>query len=345
MSKYNNIKSIPIESIPKEEIKIAIKEWAEGNKSLENLLWLCYEKNLKTSGSHAGARPFIDFKYQEGLNKMVCLFERAQTIKGSDIYIQIDGVNPFSGEDFDKAFISIGNDSKYENETDSFFDLLSDALKNNMQEKGEHPLLKILNFLNDKGSGLNLRLIYNRDDSYDFSIESSIISEDRYKYYSDLFKNAGMVENKSENKNRYEWQIKSNNLKDILKKIDDISNVIINNFSLEPETDENKITNFILLAKYKKKTLSKNDFENWLKDENSKFLGTNSEEKENAETLKMSDSEKKVYVELKDKRRLKKDNLENESKKALSNKNGFVNVIYASIILIVIVIIYLILIK
>ena len=40
-----------------------------------------------------------------------------------------------------------------------------------------------------------------------------------------------MVENKSENKNRYEWQIKSNNLKDILKKIDDISNVIINNFS------------------------------------------------------------------------------------------------------------------
>lgn len=273
------------------------------------------------------------------------MFERAQTIKGSDIYIQIDGVNPFSGEDFDKAFISIGNDSKYENETDSFFDLLFDALKNNMQEKGEHPLLKILNFLNDKGSGLNLRLIYNRDDSYDFSIESSIISEDRYKYYSDLFKNAGMVENKSENKNRYEWQIKSNNLKDILKKIDDISNVIINNFSLEPETDENKITNFILLAKYKKKTLSKNDFENWLKDENSKFLGTNSEEKENAETLKMSDSEKKVYVELKDKRRLKKDNLENESKKALSNKNGFVNVIYASIILIVIVIIYLILIK
>ena len=59
----------------------------------------------------------------------------------------------------------------------------------------------------------------------------------------------------------------------------------------------------------------------------------------------MSDSEKKVYVELKDKRRLKKDNLENESKKSLSNKNGFVNVIYASIILIVVVIIYLILIK
>ena len=66
---------------------------------------------------------------------------------------------------------------------------------------------------------------------------------------------------------------------------------------------------------------------------------------EKDEHLKMSNSEQKVYVELKDKRRLKKDNLENESKKALSNKNGFVNVIYASIILIFIVIIYLILIK
>ena len=90
MSKYNNIKSIPIESIPKEEIKIAIKEWAEGNKSLENLLWLCYEKNLKTSGSHAGARPFIDFKYQEGLNN----FKRREIIKLCDVVVDgryIDG--------------------------------------------------------------------------------------------------------------------------------------------------------------------------------------------------------------------------------------------------------------
>ena len=154
-----------------------------------------------------------------------------------------------------------------------------------------------------------------------------------------------MLENKSENKNRYEWQIKSNNLEDILKKIDNISNVIINNFSLEPEKDENKITNFILLAKYKKKTLSKNDFENWLENENSKFLGTYDEKKEKIEILKMSDSEKKMYHKLKDKRTLKTNNLENKSKKSLSNKNGFVNVIYASIILIVVVIIYLILIK
>ena len=59
----------------------------------------------------------------------------------------------------------------------------------------------------------------------------------------------------------------------------------------------------------------------------------------------MSDSEKKMYHKLKDKRTLKTNNLENKSKKSLSNKNGFVNVIYASIILLVIVIIYLVLVK
>lgn len=45
MSKYNHIKSISIESIPPKKIKRAIKEWAEGNESLEKLLHTCYKKN------------------------------------------------------------------------------------------------------------------------------------------------------------------------------------------------------------------------------------------------------------------------------------------------------------
>lgn len=73
MSKYNNIKSIPIDSIPKEEIKIAIKEWAEGDESMEKLLLTCYDKGIKTSGCHAGAGSYIAFSYQEKINKISCL--------------------------------------------------------------------------------------------------------------------------------------------------------------------------------------------------------------------------------------------------------------------------------
>lgn len=375
MSKYNHIKSIPIESIPQEEIKMAISEWAEGDKALENLLWICYEKGLKTSGSHAGARPFIDFKYQEGLNKIVCLFEKIQTIKGSDIYIQIDGGNPFSGDDFDKAFISLGNDSEFKEDVDSFFDMLSETLQKNMDEKKDHPLLKILNSLNDKGTSLRLRFKYNRDGNYEFSIESSIINEDRHNYYSELFKKTNMNEeiiNMFEDKKRYNWRIKSNNLEEIMEKMNNISDVIESDFKLEPETDENKIIDFTLLAKQKKQTLSKNAFDNWLKAKREELLAPvnkkqvskepsiSSDRKESKKTkksqpIKMNNFEKKAYPPLKQKQNIKvqvgkqmqskinvktlknnNTNTSNKSKNTSSNSNGFIDIIFGSIITIII---------
>ena len=78
MSKYNNMTSIPIDSIPKEEIAVAIKEWAEGDESLEKLLWCCYEKGIKTDGCHAGSHPYIAFCYSDDLDKLSCFFDVTQ---------------------------------------------------------------------------------------------------------------------------------------------------------------------------------------------------------------------------------------------------------------------------
>lgn len=47
MSKYNNMKSIKISSLPKEEIGQAVSEWAQGSKEMENLLWACLKMVLK----------------------------------------------------------------------------------------------------------------------------------------------------------------------------------------------------------------------------------------------------------------------------------------------------------
>lgn len=63
MSKYNNIKSIPIDSLSKEELKTAIHEWAEGDDAMERLLWAFYNKGIKTNGCHAGTRPYIGIDY------------------------------------------------------------------------------------------------------------------------------------------------------------------------------------------------------------------------------------------------------------------------------------------
>lgn len=340
MSKYNHMKSIPIESIPKDEIKRAISEWAEGDKSLENLLWICYEKDLKTSGSHAGPRPFIDFKYQEDLNRIVCLFEKVQTIKGSDIFIQIDGGNPFSGDDFDKAFISLGNETEYEDEAHEFFDSLSETLKNNMDNKKDHPMLKMLNTLNDKGTSLRLRFKYNKDNTYEFSIESSIINDERYKYYSNIFKKANMQEEKMDmfdNTKRYDWKIQSDNLEDLLEKMNNISDIIKSDFKLEAETDEEKIIDFTLLAKYKKQNLSKNEFDNWLKEERKELFESKKDNQTNDKPLKLEDREKEIYPELKEKQSLQnqKKNQHNITK-TLSNPNGFLDILFGSIITIII---------
>ena len=35
-SKYNHKESIPLDSIPKEELDQAIKEWSQGSESMEN---------------------------------------------------------------------------------------------------------------------------------------------------------------------------------------------------------------------------------------------------------------------------------------------------------------------
>jgi len=63
MSNYNNIKSISIDSLPKDEIKIVIKELTEGDESMEKLLWVCYDKEIKTDGYHAGTGTYIGFSY------------------------------------------------------------------------------------------------------------------------------------------------------------------------------------------------------------------------------------------------------------------------------------------
>ena len=343
MSKYNHMKSIPIESIPKDEIKRAISEWAEGDEALEKLLWVCYEKNIKTSGSHAGAGPFIDFKYQEGLNRIVCLLEKVQTIKGSDIYVLIDGGNPFSGDDFDKAFISLGNETEYKDEADKFFDSLSETLENNMDEKKEHPMLKILNTLNNKDTGLRLRFKYKKDDTYEFSIEASNLDDERYKYYSNLFNKTNMQEeilDMSEHHKRYNWKIKSESLDDILGKINNISDVIKTDFKLEPETDERKITNFTLLAKHKKQNLPKKEFDNWLKEKRKEFFEPKRDSQENKKERKELLKQERKLLELR-----KQNKKENDMIKTLSSPNGFLDIIFGSIITIIIGIIIFMIIK
>ena len=270
MSKYNRIVSIPVESIPKEEIKEAIHEWAEGDDAMERLLWACYEKGIKTGGCHAGAKPYIDFKYQENLNKLIPLFEVTQKVVGSQIFIVVDGGNPFSGPDWNLASIGIGIDAEYKDETDVYFDNLTNALEK--ESSNTHPLLDLLEFFIDKESGLLFRLRHN-EDKFIFYVESRQTSKERYNYYSKLFTKSGLIEcERKFDDGRHYWKVEDNNIESLLNKIEKIKEYIINNYSLEPEKDEEKIVNWILKARFKKKTLTEEEFDNWLKEEEKRLF-------------------------------------------------------------------------
>ena len=194
MSKYNHIKSIPIESIPKEEIYTAIKEWAEGDESMERFLIACYEKGIETTGCHAGERPYIGFKYKKNSYDLSGILSTTINIPGARIYMRIDGGNPFSGPDWDKSAITVGFDEIYQDEADQQIDKLTSVVEQNKSNEEWSSLINLMDFFLNKESGLCFRLVHTQNGEYVFKIESSAICEERYIYYNDLFSALGMSE-------------------------------------------------------------------------------------------------------------------------------------------------------
>jgi len=274
MSKYNHIKSIPIDSIPKEEIYTAIKEWAEGDESMERFLIACYEKGIKTTGCHAGARPYIGFKYENNSYDLSGILSTTINIPGARIHMRVDGGNPFSGPDWDEPSITIGFDEIYQDEADQQLDELTSVVEQNISNEEWLSLINLMDFFLNKESGLSFRLIHTQNGEYIFRIESSAICEERYKYYNDLFSSLGMNEYREgipKDSKRREWEINSNSFSEIKEKIKVFSKEIINRYDLKPEVEEENMVSFITLARYKKKNLSPEQFEEWLQAESDKL--------------------------------------------------------------------------
>ena len=257
MSKYNHIHSIPIESIPKEEIAIAIKDWAEGDKAMERLLWACYENGVKTDGCHTGMCPYLGLKYTGSNDKVIKLLAACINLEESQILISPDGGNPISGEDWYITNIGIWFETESIEKSCKNLDTLSSALNNDTSLKEKELvslLLKLSDFLVDKESALKLRFNYS-ENKYSFSIECTPVNEEVSIYFDKLFKEANFFEAENpvkESKRRF-WKIESDNLDDMINKLHESINYIINNYSLEPPTREEDITDVHQLARFKRK--------------------------------------------------------------------------------------------
>lgn len=178
MSKYNSGASIPISSLSDEELRIAIHEWAEGNNSLESLLWRCYKNGIETQGCHSGLNSYLQIGLKSPKDKLIKILGAIHQLNDSDIFILPNGGNPFSGPDWYKPSICIGSSSPTKKESNRFFDVLSNTIdENDIKQANEDSLiLELLNYLyffNGKGLDENLRLVHNANEKkqYTFSIE------------------------------------------------------------------------------------------------------------------------------------------------------------------------------
>lgn len=281
MSKYNHLKSIPIENIPSEDMGRAIKEWSEGDESLEKFLWTCYQKNIKTSGCHAGSHPYIDFVDQDNFERISCLLDVTEKTAGSNILLSVDGGNPFSGPDWYKPTILIGLDTDSKEEADRYFENLNHSLLEEKEYQNTHAIFKLLDFFRKKDSSLMFRFVHTSNDKYSFYIESRVIPKDRYHYYDDLFEKAGFTEEVfegSEDSDRHSWKVDGDNYLDFSSKLNSIVEFITSNYSIDRPNSEDEALSFVALARYKMRTLSEEEFMKWFEDKKVEFGILSSEE-------------------------------------------------------------------
>ncbi len=236
MSKYNHIKSIPIESIPREELSQAIKEWAEGYDFLERLLWSLYNNNLKTDGCHAGTKTYVGLVYEkEKPDELSVVLNASLAQKDSQVLMSPDGGNPLSGPDWYKPNIAVGAETPYEEDGKKFCDNVSEAIDNKKAESDLDlsSVITLLDFLIGKITCLDIRINHKNDDMYTFCIEGSFEENERFEEFNQLFTNAGLNYNKHPEFDRRYWTISSNNPKELSEKLKDIVSYIVDNYNIK----------------------------------------------------------------------------------------------------------------
>ena len=299
MSKYNNIMSIPIDEIPKEELPQAIKEWAEGDEAMENLLWAFYHNGIKTTDSHAGAYPYIGFEYdKDKKQKLAAILSTSLLEKGSQISARPDGGSPFSGPTWYKPELGVSFDAKYKDEADKIFEALQNTIENNNEQNTElQSFLELYEFLIGKYVNLSLKIEHKKDDTYNFTINRTIYEKDyqMFQELNSLLTEAGLeLQEYGELKDYKLWITSADNIEELNEKINKISEHIINNFAIEKPKSIEETSSYITKAHIKRDECLKNgnekEFDLWLMQESERL----DKEAEEARKAEMNNKEKSI---------------------------------------------------
>ena len=301
MGKYKDGgRSIPISSIPVEELGDAFKEWANGNEAMEELLRACYENGLETIGNHFGPMSYLEFFVNDSHRVIKSIFNYMQDINGANVMIVPDGGNPIGNEtifekpDMSVSFGHIEKKEELEEMLRGMTAVINDSSsKREIGETAFDPMLDIHNFFAEKGSRLVISAQY-ANGQYSFSINTRYPIQvrepikNRIEYFEQLFEKAGLSYEKIEDRygsDIHNWEMVSDTKEEFRKKLIKAEEIIEANWTYEKPTQIEEWMSLNEKAKIKIEQLGKTPesmakFKEWLEEEEKKEIIQSIEMKE-----------------------------------------------------------------
>ena len=129
VNKYNNGKPSNIKNINEQDVKVAVKEWAEGNKNLEDAIMSCIENEIPTYSSCSGHRwgegyitvIITDSNYRRVLNIM------NEIVKEKTCAMSLDYIRPKNEKENDNESLSTLTVYAQKGKQDKTFDIVNRA--------------------------------------------------------------------------------------------------------------------------------------------------------------------------------------------------------------------------
>jgi len=191
---YNTGASILISDIPANEMDRAIKEWSQGNLSMERLIRTCLENGVETTGSHVGPNSYLSLFVNNSHEKVKKMLKALQEVEGTYVSVDPDGGNPLSGPGWYKSYLGIHFSAPEEKEASEILDKLSDSLSGKnvkvLNNDGVYSHIVDFNdFFAEKESGLSFTC-YCSNNQYKFTVMAENKKE-RAEYVNNLLEKAG----------------------------------------------------------------------------------------------------------------------------------------------------------
>ena len=240
VDKWNNSKSVDIESLSEEEKDEAFIGWSMGDEVLYKLLKNFNRNNIETFGSHVGPGGYIDFNPNRNNEKLRQLLNVIKDTRAG-LYLSFGG-NIMGMDKIDSTKFSLG--TGYGTSKEDLYEVfgrINDILEGKEKIPEDNNIAYILDlqeFLSDKECNLGIHFDHEQDDRY--SIHVGLFPNKYEDRLNELLNSVGISRYDDEEikgSERTAWRIEFDSYEEFTKKIKELTETFIQNYDIPPIND------------------------------------------------------------------------------------------------------------